>query len=253
MAFVFIDLDGTLIEKGRPAKNALKAIRELEQNGHEPIIATGRVPFLAKELIEELEVSSYVLAAGTYIVYHGKLLLERPIKPESLQRIVEKSDEWKFDLVFEGTEDYVAYRKDTERPDQFSDYFGVKRPLIDKEYYLHHPIYALNVYDPEMIDRLREEFPEFAIQGASPYGYDVNLAGDLKAEGIEFLIHALGIKEEEVYAIGDGLNDVSMVKRAHTGIAMGNAKEEVKAVAQYITTSCSEGGVYDAMKHFKLI
>ena len=54
-------------------------------------------------------------------------------------------------------------------------------------------------------------------------------------------------------AFGDGGNDVSMLRHAAIGVAMGNAVDEVKEHANYITTSVDEDGVANALKHFSII
>ena len=54
-------------------------------------------------------------------------------------------------------------------------------------------------------------------------------------------------------AIGDGGNDIAMLEHAGVGVVMGNASDEVKAVADYVTDSVDEDGVYNALKHFGLI
>ena len=62
-----------------------------------------------------------------------------------------------------------------------------------------------------------------------------------------------GLKKEEAMAFGDGGNDATMISYVGTGIAMGNSKQEVKEIADYITSTVEEDGVYDALKHFQLI
>ena len=54
-------------------------------------------------------------------------------------------------------------------------------------------------------------------------------------------------------AFGDGGNDISMLKHAATSIAMGNAEDKVKAVADYVTTSVDDEGIPNALKHFGII
>ncbi len=253
MAIVFMDLDGTLLSSGKPAKNSILAIQELKVNGHIPVIATGRVPYLAEEILAELNIDSYICASGSYIVYQNQLLLEKAIPLDLINRLFDFADLHQFDIVSEATNHYVAYRKDTTAADEFADYFQVKRAVVDKEYHKHHPVLAFNVFDHQIIELLRKEFPEFVINKASHLGYDINISGDLKADGVKFLVNHLNIAPDEVYAIGDAYNDISMIEKAHVGIAMGNASDAVKAVADYITTDVLEGGVYDALKYFKLI
>ncbi len=59
-----------------------------------------------------------------------------------------------------------------------------------------------------------------------------------------------GIKIEETMAFGDGGNDIPIIKRAGIGIAMGNANQDLKEVADYITSSVDDNGIYNALKHF---
>ena len=59
-----------------------------------------------------------------------------------------------------------------------------------------------------------------------------------------------GIKIEETMAFGDGGNDIPIIKQAGIGIAMGNANASVKEVADYVTASVDEDGIYKALKHW---
>lgn len=253
MAIVFLDLDGTLLYHGRPAPRAVDAIRQLKENGHIPIIATGRVPFLVIEIKEELGIDSYICANGTFIVYQNQLVLEKPIPTETVKRLFHYADIWQFDIVMEGKDVYFAYRKESPIVDEFSDIFNIEHPRLDKEYHLNHPLLSFNVFDDDVVAKLIPLFPELVFNKANRIGWDINLAGDLKADGMRHLVKLLKIPKKEVYAIGDGYNDLTMIQQAHVGIAMGNAYDEVKKAASYITTNAWEGGVYDALKHYKLI
>lgn len=253
MAIVFIDLDGTLLYQGKPAPLAFEAIQLLKLNGHIPVIATGRVPYLIKEAKELLAFDSYICANGTYIVYQNQLIMERPIPYDTVRRLLAKADEMGFDIVMESVEGYVAYRKETEKVDEFSDHFQVPRPKVDKEYHLTHPVLAFNLFDGSVIDQLKKEFPDLMFSRASHLGYDVNILGDLKADGMLYLCEYLQIHGDDIYAIGDGINDIQMISTASHGIAMGNASDEVKRAAKYVTTDVEHGGVFEALKHFHLI
>lgn len=253
MAIVFLDLDGTLLANGKPAKKARLALEKLHQNGHLAVAATGRVPFLAKDILADLHFTSHLCAAGSHVVHDGQVLFVREIEKSLLERFLAYCDAKNMDMVLECVDDYVAYRKETEIPDIFADYFHVPRAFVNREFHQNHTVLAFNIFDNDLIDDVRATFPEFQVNKAGPFGYDVNPAGDLKAEGMKLLVDYLKIPANEVYAIGDGHNDVHMIRDAYRGIAMGNAVPEAKAVADYITTDVSEGGVYDALVHFGLI
>ena len=82
---------------------------------------------------------------------------------------------------------------------------------------------------------------------------DVNTKGGGKHIGMDKVIEHYGIKLEETIAFGDGGNDISMIKHAHIGIAMGNANEELKEIADYITDDVDNDGIFNALKHFNII
>ena len=63
----------------------------------------------------------------------------------------------------------------------------------------------------------------------------------------------LGLDFSETMAFGDGGNDISIIREAGIGVAMGNANEEVKAMADYVTSSVDEDGVKNALVHFGII
>ena len=62
-----------------------------------------------------------------------------------------------------------------------------------------------------------------------------------------------GVPEENIYAVGDGMNDMEMIKAAAHGIAMGQGNPELLLASDYVTDSIYEDGIYKAFKHFKLI
>ena len=73
-----------------------------------------------------------------------------------------------------------------------------------------------------------------------------------KTNAIQLLIEKYGIQQEEIIAIGDNYNDKSMIEFAGMGVAMGNAPDEIKKVANYITDTNNNEGVAKALKKFFL-
>lgn len=74
-----------------------------------------------------------------------------------------------------------------------------------------------------------------------------------KNTGIDAIISHFGIKLEETMAFGDGGNDIDMLKHAGIGVAMENAGDNVKEIADYITTSVDDDGITHALKHFNVL
>jgi hypothetical protein len=253
MAIVFLDLDGTMLDSGKPAENIIDALQKLKNNGHTPIIASGRIPRLLYGMDKQLGIDSYICANGNYINYQGHVVYEHYIPQETVERMIRICAKLQIDITFEGVDFFTASSKHSELVDQFSHAFGIEIPIVDEHFFRTNEVLAFIVYDDRYVDHLRAEFPELIFNQSSRFGFDVNLKGDLKAEGIRWLIKYLDYPEDEVYAIGDGYNDISMIRAVKHGIAMGNAASEVKDVASYVTRSVTEDGVPHALRHFGLI
>ncbi len=253
MAVVFMDLDGTLLDNGKPAANIVETIALLKANGHIPIIATGRVPQLLYDVHETLGIDSYIAANGNFILYEGQVIHERYIPKKIVNRFLQEADNTGFDLAIEGVTGYVAYRKETDLVNLFSEVFHIEEPIIDRDFTNRNEVLAFVVFEDDIVPMLRGKFPELVFNRANRFGYDVNLQGGLKVNGVKFLIEYMKLSEDEVYAIGDGYNDIDMLASIKNSIAMGNAYPEVKAVCNYITTSVNEDGVRKALEHFGLI
>ena len=83
-----------------------------------------------------------------------------------------------------------------------------------------------------------------------PLFADVNVAGTSKATGLSLFADYYRVKVSEIMACGDGGNDIPMLKAAGIGVAMGNASEKVQSVADFVTDTVDNSGLYKALKHF---
>lgn len=109
--------------------------------------------------------------------------------------------------------------------------------------------------DPALIYELRSELNQLTqleIVDSSKYNIEITRKGVSKGKAVERLASLYGLKREEVIAIGDSENDISMLEYAGLGIAMGNASDRVKQKADYITDSNDNEGVANAINKFVL-
>lgn len=97
-----------------------------------------------------------------------------------------------------------------------------------------------------------EKFHEIVITSALTNNLEINKNTVNKGNGLIELGKLLGINKDEIMACGDGGNDIEMIKNVGFGVAMGNAIEEVKEVADYVTLTNEEDGVADAIEKFAL-
>ena len=77
--------------------------------------------------------------------------------------------------------------------------------------------------------------------------------GIVMDHGVEMIAEYFGLTKDNVMCFGDGGNDISMLKYASIGVAMGNAADKVKDAANYVTTSIDDNGISNALKHFNII
>ncbi|AHV98847.1 Cof-type HAD-IIB family hydrolase [Paenibacillus sabinae] len=91
------------------------------------------------------------------------------------------------------------------------------------------------------------------ITNSSPYNLEINPLGVNKAAGIKEVCGLLGIKMEEVVAVGDSLNDLAAIQQAGLGVAMGNAQDTVKEEADAVTSSNNEDGIAEVIRRFILL
>lgn len=110
-------------------------------------------------------------------------------------------------------------------------------------------IFATN----EELELYKKEFPELSFLNWGNYGADIIPSGASKARGIKHIQSLKGYKFENMYAIGDGDNDVEMFKVVKTSIAMGNGSTKAKESATFITDDISNDGLYKAFKKINLI
>lgn len=106
--------------------------------------------------------------------------------------------------------------------------------------------------EPEDLGRaerfLKTRYPQLSVLRSNAYYLEVMAPGVGKAEGIRILCGHYGISLEEAAVFGDGENDMGMLRAVGYGIAMGNASDQVKAAAAYVTLSNEEEGIYEAIK-----
>lgn len=252
---VFFDIDGTLLGRnGKISLSTKKAIQDLRESGVYVAIATGRAPFMFKSIREELEIETFVSFNGQYVVFENKVIFQNPLDRSGLNELTN---------VSKGQNHSLVYMDEAKmRANQTSDHFikesleslQFSYPNIDPDFYKNGSIYQTLLFCEEKEDGFyRENFPQFKFVRWHEFSTDVLPSGGSKAKGIERIMEKVGIGSSNVYAVGDGLNDIEMLTSVGTGIAMGNAKSEVKQAADYVTDDVDDDGVLKGLKHVGLL
>ncbi len=255
--YIFVDFDGTIIDHGTNSipESTKEAIKLLQKNGHEVILTTGRGPALFYGVDKLLNIDSYIASNGRYVVHKGEVLYNRYIDGNIVNELTELAYKNKIDIAFSSATDYVLNSRFTDTSNNFSDVFHLEYPKVKHNYHLDNEIHQITLFynESDYKTKFVELFPTLHFNFSNHYGLDVNEKGGLKEIGIQIFEEKLGIKNEDTIAIGDGHNDISMVKYANIGISMGNGVEELKKAADIITDDVDKDGFFNVFKKLNLI
>ena len=96
-------------------------------------------------------------------------------------------------------------------------------------------------------------FPDLSVTSSIENNIELNSRGAQKGLALAALCRETGVSMEQTMAFGDGLNDISVLRAAKIGIAMGNAAQEIRAIADYVTDTNDHDGVAAALLHFGIV
>lgn len=252
---VFFDIDGTLLNEEKNIPESTKtAVHSLQAKGIHTVIATGRVPSMFYWIRKELNIESYVCMNGQYVVFEGREIYSNPMDRNLLQRISTMTTNNGHALAYCSVDEIKVSERKHPFIEASFDSLMMAYPEVDQEFFKQNDIYQGHLYCDLKYEQLYlNSFPDFSFVKWHDYAYDILPKGASKAVGIKKLLGALGIKNSNCFAFGDGLNDLEMLAAVGTGIAMGNAVPEAKAAADIITTSSSENGIFNGLKQVGLL
>lgn len=281
---IFFDIDGTLrpFETGVIPEKTRQAVKRAREAGIKTCIATGRhwLELYTEDLIDHLPFDGFVTLDGNYcyvlpegsgdrqhrLIFsegdklydksscyfdplNGQLLHKNPIPPQAIEELARFLEESPYPVIFEEEREiYVNYIND-ELIKLFHEIHSVIPPVGNIERAFKNPIFMLIPIMPyEESLRLAERLPEcHIVRWSDGLSFDLTPKGISKVSGIDYILNHFGIAPSEAAAIGDGLNDIDMLSHVGMGIAMGNAKEECKRVADYIVPHILDDGLSHAV------
>ncbi len=266
-SLVLLDLDGTLWMREIIPDSALEALKQAEANGHLILTSTGRGRSTAWQFLKDVPLSGQVYSVGSEIWMNGKRIFYKPLGGERARRIVETLDQSGASVMAEGSDQTFINQKSFNDILGFYNHDGkgelpifAKSPLLDTmsdEDYDQVMKVTVRWADPKLVHEIMEREglsftpfensdPEHALHGElSDRHYN-------KGTAARDILEVLG-EPYRVMAFGDSENDLSMIRTADVGVAMGNAVDKLKEEADYITTDIDNDGLYNAFKHFGLL
>ena len=264
---IALDLDGTLLTSDKrlsPENEA--ALRRAAEAGVEIVPATGRFYGAIPDCVRKLPYLRYAITingAQVWDIRDRRALYAAEIPWPRAVELMEYLDRlpviydcymdnwgWMTQAHYDAAADFAPHRHSLEMIQT------LRTPVPELKAHLEqvgHDVQKIMMFfrDPALriasLRELAERFPDLAVSSSIPRNLEINSLEAQKGPALLRLAARLGIAPEQTMAFGDDLNDVSMLRAAGIGVAMGNACPEAKAAAALVTASCDENGVAQAL------
>ena len=249
-AIVF-DLDDTLLNgEARVSAYTRDVMRRAKEQGVHIVPASGRAIFSMQPFVEQLAPDNpYIACNGAQLVNPDHTPMETHAFPiEEAKALIHFFNENGFYVqCYHGDHIYYSEACDASRSYmRSSGMYGVALGDLEARLDFETPK-VLSVQSPErvreMLPIVRERFPNATVTVSKPYFLEAQPAGVSKGFALKRLAERMGWSLEHIMAFGDSLNDLSMLEAVGYGVAVGNARDEVKRAVRFVCGANTEDGV----------
>ncbi|MBS4913609.1 MAG: HAD family phosphatase [Veillonella sp.] len=249
-----IDLDDTLLrDDNTVSAYTMGVLKEAQKRGFHIVIATGRMYQTAVPVGRKLELGDLpmILFSGGLIqrIESGEIVWERVIEPKIATEILQlaKENNW---YVQSYVDDVLLIHHDTDASRHYEKTTGAKAVAVGDELYTvtKGPNKLLFIGEPERLELIGHTLHEMygdklEIVRSKVNFLEINSTNSTKGNALHTMAEELGITADNVVAFGNSENDVSMLKYAGTAIAVANAEDPIKEIADEVCESNENDGV----------
>jgi Cof subfamily protein (haloacid dehalogenase superfamily) len=254
---IFLDVDGTLFDhfNGKVPESAIKAVKIAKDKGIKIVLSTGRSMTLIKQLgVDKLiDADAYITCNGAITYDKSEQIIDAfPFKRKQIMELIFKlhSKELRMLIVPKGI-NYLNMTLTNEAKGAFDD-LHIDYPNVGK--IVDEEIYQLVLFaSPQQANEVSPMLKDLTFKQFHPHAYDIFAPGVNKGSAIKNFLKSNGISKSQAVGLGDGYNDNEMMTSVKYSVAMGNAVDEIKKIAKFVTTSVNEDGLYNAFKELKII
>lgn len=252
---IFFDIDGTLVsfDTHEIPQSTFDALYKLKENGIKLFIATGRGKD-GLSVLKEFPFDGYITLNGQYCYCDEGLIYENTLKKDDLHVLLDYLDKHPAPCGFTLEHDKIFNYRDERVDEIHSITLNDDHPAGDCSQIPFQKIYQCMCFISEDEEKeLMKVMPHSISARWHPLFCDISPKGGTKQNGIDKFLEYYQIDLKETTAFGDGGNDIPMLKHVAVSIAMGNANDEVKSIADYITDTVENDGILKALKEFNLL
>ncbi len=253
---LFVDLDGTLFDKqnGIP-KSTIDALNNLSPDV-DLYLATGRSSYTLAVIEDIMPLfKGFLLLNGQHVMVDNQTIFYKPMKKAGLLKLHEIASKYQAQIGYVTIDKAYVYSYSEDIHKFFSERSNDRIVDCQKEDFdFSVPVSMVWLFaGTEVIDAMAKRLPELSFLKWGRFGCDIVDKGESKQRGIKVIQETFGYLTEDMYAIGNGENDVEMFQAVGTAIAMGNSNDHVKENAHLVTSALSEDGIYKALKQLGLL
>lgn len=246
---IFLDIDGTLsdISDGTVSPENADAIKRVRKLGHYVFINTGRsYAWIPRSILEGAELDGTVSGMGTQILFRGSVIQQAEIEKDILKKIIRFFLQTDIPVMFGGTDNIYSTRKSEKFPDV--NFLPITSENDFETKYKDDKIQKMEIFLPDIPQEAKNILDGCLNVYYHDWYIEANPKGFSKTTAMEYLSEYLNIPNSRCIAMGDSVNDLDMLTHAGISVAMGNAIDEVKSIADFVSTACRENGVCHALK-----
>lgn len=253
---VFFDVDGTIItENGYIPHSAITAIQDAQNAGNLCFVNTGRPYSHIPPEVKAIGFSGYICSCGQHVLYQDRLCYHIGFTPQQSHDILQRIRSCSLEAVFE-SEVGVWHWGSSMRVQKNKEHFRALGFPIDRS--VDTPDFCFDKFciwptnQGDLKTFLADIAPFCEVIFRENNFMELTYKDCSKQKGIEYILSKTGISRDFSYAMGDSTNDLPMLQCVAHGIVMGNAEEEVKKAAEFVTAPLRENGLALALRNYGL-
>ena len=267
---IALDLDGTLLNsKKELSEGNLAALKKAADAGWEIVPTTGRFYGGMPDFIRGLPFVHYAITInGAYVedLLEGNEIYTAEMPYKQAIDIMKYLD--KLPVIYDCYMDNDAFMTEAlkakvdeivENPRIRKMFYDLRKPVPELKEFLENrgqDVQKIQFFTKDadlrlhLLEELPKVFENIAVSSSSPQNIEINQAKATKGLALIALAEYLGLDRSKTIAMGDGLNDTSMLEEAGIGIAMANGCDEALDAADWVTSHCDEDGVAKAIEKY---